>query len=101
MARLPFPRRVVLAVILVVLLTAPAAMEAQARPRNESRPADVIKALISNLRALWPHLGYARNRDGCSYDPRNTCEPGTTDGMGAATETKEGCTIDPHGGCKH
>jgi hypothetical protein len=69
MARLPFPQRAVLVVLLTAFLTAPAVLIAQPRPRGEERQTGFF-ALMTEIRfQVWSLLADPLEKEGCGIDP--------------------------------
>ena len=93
MARLPFPRRVVLVLFLVVILAAPAILGAQPRPHAEDPRTHVTASVWDLGERLWRFLAGLWEKEGCIIDPHGGCTKGMT------PKTDAGCILDPHGGC--
>jgi len=94
MAR-PFLHRVVLVLLLAAVLAAPA-IAAQPRARTENKPAAVIAAVVSALRVhVWTLLSSIWEKNGCGIDPHGGCTSSTT----TTVQSDAGCGLDPHGGC--
>jgi hypothetical protein len=99
MARFPFAQRVVLAVLLAVVLTVPAALGAQPRPHAEGQQTAFVTALVWELRTqVWSLLSGFWEKNGCIGDPNGGCVSGssTTD---TTVHGDAGCVGDPNGGC--
>jgi hypothetical protein len=100
MARLSFPQRVALVLLLLTVILAPQAMVAQ--PLLEARQNRFLDALITEWRGrIWNLLNRSWEKEGCVIDPHGGCAKDGTrkterrhDGMWE----KNGCVIDPHGG---
>jgi hypothetical protein len=97
MARLSFPSRVVLVLLLAVILAGPA-LAAQPRPRLEARQGAFL-TVFSELRVqIWRLLSGLWEKNGCSIDPHGgtVCNNGST--VVGTGQEKNGCIADPNGG---
>jgi hypothetical protein len=91
----------VLLLLLAAVLAAPPASAAGGRPAEavSLSPFDLLDRIWSFLRAAWspgtPSPPPAETKDGCGLDPNGGCKPGTP-----PAGTKDGCHVDPDGRCK-
>lgn len=100
MARLPFPQRVVLVLLLAMVLASPAAPKGPRPFRVEDRQTSFVSALISDLRAqLWRLLSRSWEKAGCILDPHGGCKPDSRGNTSTTVHGDEGCIADPNGGC--
>ena len=91
-------RRAAVFVLLGLILGAPWAAALEARPERAphevTRPA---RSALDLLQPLWNLLARAWNKEGCRIDPLGGCIPGSAPTNGVQAD--EGCTIDPLGRC--
>lgn len=85
--------RIALTLLLFVALAAQPVWGVQPQARNGARPG--LAALASNaVTSLWRLLTGSRQKEGCWIDPHGGCATGQS-----SPETETGCWLDPHGGC--
>jgi hypothetical protein len=90
-------RRVVVAVFLGLLLTS-SIQAGEAREREDRLPrARVSGVVFGSASKVWDFLGRLWAKEGCGIDPHGGCTPDpiTT----ASPEQDAGCGLDPHGSC--
>ena len=81
-----------LAVLLVVLLFLPAALQAAEPHASVSS----ILSVWSVFTQVWSFLTDTQGDNGCRIDPNGRCKPGET----AAVTADNGCRLDPNGLCR-
>lgn len=88
--------RALLALAIGAILASPAASAAAARG-SAPRPFPARHAALSPWDLLSWFLGSFSNftKEGCGIDPHGGCATS----QGAPVQLDTGCTIDPHGGC--
>lgn len=100
MARLPFPLRAVLVIILALVLTASSALEAQPGSPHKNRQVGFIAAAASELRVQWWNfLNGFWEKAGCVADPHGVCKAGLGGTMNRTVQETAGCIADSNGGC--
>lgn len=86
------------AVLLLVLLLVPAALQA-AEPQRNVEPLQNRSAALSawdELARLWSVLTGSQTDNGCILDPSGGCLPR----QGATSGFDNGCILEPDGGCR-
>ena len=92
-------RRAAVFVLLGLILGAPWAAALEARPDGVPRQATwAARSTLDILHPLWNLLARVWNKEGCTIDPLGGCVPKADSGA-QATTSKEGCRMDPLGGC--
>lgn len=86
--------RIVFAVLLLTASASLPAWGAQPRVREDARPARLAAFARSAAVLLWSQLTGLWEKEGCVIDPHGGCVTGQS-----TTETDAGCIIDPNGGC--
>jgi hypothetical protein len=87
-------------VVLLLLSSLAAAPWAAARPRRESpRTGKAAASLVLDfVSRVWSRLTVLQTKEGCNIDPNGGCTTGTSPAPPPVTET--GCHIDPDGRCR-
>ena len=95
-------RRAAVFALLGLILGAPWAAALEARPDGVPREATgAARSALDLLHPLWNLLARAWSKEGCTMDPLGGCTAGAeTGGATQAPTSKEGCVIDPLGGCR-
>lgn len=90
--------KILLTVILAALLAVPSIAAAES-PKPRTLRARLTMPVPGDLLArLWSLLGRSQDKEGCGLDPHGGCT-GQGTGSGTPPVGEAGCGLDPHGGC--